>query len=125
MSLSNFAENEIADWLCANGAPSAVSNVYVKLHIGDPGEDGTGNAASHTTRVEASFSAASGGAIANDADVEFTPLAADETISYASGWDHPTAGNCLWISNVFADPQAVNAGGLFRIPAGDLDITIT
>jgi hypothetical protein len=124
MSLSNFAENEIADWLCANGAPSTVTAVFVKLHIGDPGEDGTGNPAAHTTREEASFSAASGGAITNDADIEFTPLAADETISYVSGWDAATNGNCLWISNEMADPQAVNAGGLLRIPAGDLDITI-
>lgn len=124
MSLSNFAENEIADWLGANGAPSSVTNVYVKLHTGDPGEDGTANAATHTTREEASFAAASGGAVATNADVEFTPMAATESITHVSIWDHVSAGNCLG-SGALAASQNVNTGGLLRIPSGDLVITIT
>lgn len=122
--LSNFAENEIADWIGGNGAPSTISNVYVKLHIGAPGEDGTANAAAHTTRVEATFGAASGGVVSNDADIEFTSLTAQETISHASGWDASTAGNCLW-TGALGTPQDVNVGGTLRIPTGDLDITIT
>ena len=58
MSLSNFAENEIADWIAGNGAPSAVTTCYVQLHTGDPGEDGTANVSAETTRVAASFGAA-------------------------------------------------------------------
>lgn len=122
--LSNYAENEIADWLGANGAPGSVSNVYVKLHIGAPGEDGTANAAAHTTRVEATFGVASGGVVSNDADIEFTSLTAQETISHVSGWDNSTAGNCLWHGSL-GTAQDVNVGGSLTIAAGDLDITIT
>lgn len=124
MGLSNYAENEIADWIGGNGATPAIANVYLKLHIGDPGEDCTANAAAHTTREEFTTAAASGGVVSNEADIEFTPMAADETITHVSVWDHVSAGNPL-IYGALADPQDVNAGGLFRIPAGDLDLTIT
>lgn len=125
MSLSNFAENEIADWLGGNGAPSAVTNVYVKLHLGDPGEDCTANAAAHTTRIEATFGAAAGdGVVSNDADIEFPSLTAQETISHASLWDAATAGNAL-ASGALGTAQDVNVDGLLRIPTGDLTITIT
>lgn len=122
--LSNYAENEIADWIAGNGAPGTVTSVFVKLHVGDPGEDGTGNPATHTTRVEASFGAASGGAVSNDADIEFDSLSAQETITHVSLWDASTGGNCL-AYGALGTPQDVNVGGLLRIPAGDLDITIT
>lgn len=121
---TNYAENEIADWVGGNGAPGAVTNVFVKLHIGDPGEDATGNPAAHTTRVEASFGVAAGGVVTNDAVIEFTPMAADETISHVSIWDASTAGNPLMYGPL-ADPQVVNAGGLLRIPIGDLTLTVT
>jgi hypothetical protein len=123
MSLSNFAETEIANWIGANGAPSAVTNVYLKLHIGDPGEDCTGNPAAHTTREEFTTAVTATDTVSNEADTEFTPMAADEEISHVSVWDDLAAGNPL-IYGALADPQVVNAGGLFRIPAGDLDLTL-
>lgn len=122
--LSNYAETEIADWLGGNGAPGTVSAVYVKLHTGDPGEAGTGNAATHTTRIAASFGAASGGVVATDADVEFTSLTAQETISHVSLWDAETDGNCL-AYGALDTGQDVNVGGTLTIATGDLDITIT
>jgi hypothetical protein len=125
MSLSDFAENEIADWLAANGAPSAVTNVYVKLHVGDPGEAGTANPSAETDRMEATFGAASGGVATSDADVSW--LAWDqgtETITFVSFWDNATAGNCLG-AGANSGNQAVENGNDFVISAGDLTITLT
>jgi hypothetical protein len=125
LSLSDFAENEIADWLAANGAPSSVTNVYVKLHTGDPGEAGTANASAETERKEASFGAASGGVCTSDADVSW--LAWDqgsESITFVSFWDNVSAGNCLG-SGANSGNTAVVNGNDFVISAGDLTITLT
>lgn len=122
MSASDFAENEIADWLGANGAPSTVTNVYVKLHIGDPGEAGTSNAAGETTRQEATFNAASGGVVALTATVSWTNVSTSETYSHVSLWDNSTAGNCLG-SGAMTAPVAVVAGNDFDLTA--LTITVT
>lgn len=118
---SNFAENEIADWIGANGAPSAVSNVFVKLHIGAPGDDGTANAAAETTREEATFNAASGGAVALAATVSWTNVSTTETYSHFSLWDAAAAGNCLAVGALAAS-VAVTAADNFDLTA--LTVTV-
>lgn len=127
MSLSDWAENEVADYLAGNGAPTAISAVYVKLHTGDPGEAGTANASAETTRQAASFGAASGGVCTSDADVSWTGWSAgSETITHVSFWDAeaPTAGNCIG-SGANSGNQAVEDGNDFVIPAGSLTLTLT
>lgn len=118
---SNYAENEIADWIGANGAPSAVTNVYVKLHLGAPGDDGTANAAVETDRMEATFNAASGGAVALTATVSWTNVAATETYSHFSLWDASTAGNCLAVG-ALSSSVAVTLGDNFDLTA--LTVTV-
>src|SRR5215207_728652 len=98
MTISNYLENQWAKTLRGGGngtnytAPAAV---YVKLHIGDPGEDGTGNAAGNTTRQAITFGAAASGVITSNALVEWTSVSTTETYSYVSLWDASTAGNNL------------------------------
>ena len=41
MSISNYAENKLLDTL--RGTAFSVSNAYLKLHTGDPGEDAPGS----------------------------------------------------------------------------------
>jgi len=119
---SDYSENEIADWIGANGAPGAVANTYVKLHIGAPGENGTSNPAAETDRVEATFDPASGGVVALTATVSWTSVAATETYTHFSLWDNISAGNCLgWGALTGSVP--VNAGDNFDLTA--LTITVT
>lgn len=118
---SNYAENEIADWLGANGAPGSVSNVYVKLHTGAPGEDGTANAATETTRKEATFGAASGGTVSLSATVSWTNVSTTETYSHISLWDASTAGNCLAVG-ALTSSVSVTSGDNFDLTS--LDITV-
>jgi len=125
MSLSNYAENEIADWIAGNGAPGAVATCYVKLHVGDPGEDGTANPSAETTRQSASFGAATGGVATSNADVSWLSWSAgSESITYVSFWDASTAGNCLGSGANSGNTSVVN-GNDFVIPSGSLTITIT
>jgi hypothetical protein len=114
MSISNYAELEILDHLTGTGAWSAPSNVYLKLHTGDPGEDGASNAATETTRKEVTFSAASSGSIVSAATVEWTNVSTTETYSHWSLWDASTAGNCLW-TGALSSSASVTAGDTFQI----------
>lgn len=94
---SDYIEPFILNAVFKNDKASfpAITTVYVKLHKGDPGENGTANAATETTRQSAAFNAASGGSIVSSATVSWTNVSTTETITHISFWDNSTAGNCL------------------------------
>lgn len=121
MSYSNYLEDKINDAVC-NHTALDVTQVYVKLHIGDPGEDGTANAAGETTRKTASFGASSGGVCTSDADIAWTSVSTAETISHISLWDASTGGNCLG-SGALTASKVVAIGDTFTIPSGSLTFT--
>lgn len=121
MSISNYAELAVLNAI-GNATSFSVATPYVKLHVGDPGEDGTGNAATETTRKSVSFAAAASGAITTDADITWTSVAGTEDFTHFSLWDASSAGNCLWSGTVTAN--SVTAGDTFTISAGSLTLTL-
>lgn len=121
MSISNYAELAMLNAI-GNATAFSVADVYVKLHVGDPGEDGTGNAAVETTRKVVTFAAAGSGAMVSDSIVTWTNVAGSEDFTYFSLWDASTAGNCLWIGTVTAN--AVTAGDTFTIASGSLTLSL-
>lgn len=123
--LTAHLANKMLDHLRGGTTWTAPSGLYVKLHIGDPGAAGTGNPAAETDRVQGTFgTAASGGAISNTAQLQWTNVAATETYSHASVWDASTAGNCLY-TGTFPVPVAVSAAGTFTAAIGEVDISQT
>lgn len=122
-AISAYALPKILNVLFNNTAFGAVANTYVKLHTGAPGTAGTANAATHTTRVEATWAAASVGTITTDAAVIFTSMAANETITHFSVWDNLTAGNHLWYGALTAS-RAVLIGDTLTFATGDIDLTL-
>jgi hypothetical protein len=114
MSISNYAELKILEHTTGKTAWTIPSNVYVKLHTGDAGEDGTSNAASETTRKVAAWATAASGSIATSATLEWTNVASTETYSHWSMWDALTSGNCLW-TGALSSSAAVTAGDTFQI----------
>ena len=112
MSISNYAENKLLDTI--GGTSFSVTTAYLQLHLGDPGEDCTANAAAESTRKVVSFSAASGGSMASSATVEWTNVAATETVTHWSLWDAASAGNALW-SGALASSASLTAGDTFQI----------
>ena len=121
MSISNYAELKILDHTTGRAAWTMPSNVYVKLHVGDPGEAATSNAAGETTRQVAAWSAAASGAIVTSATMEWTNVSTTETYSHWSMWDDSTAGNALW-SGALATSAAVTAGDTFQITSLTLSL---
>jgi hypothetical protein len=125
--MGTIAEGERNKMLDAFARNVSYANaaVWVKLHIGDPGAAGTTNAAANTTRQQATFgSAAVTGAISNTVAVEWTSVPNTETYSHVSLWTASSAGTFLGSDDLSAT-AAVTAGDTFRIPIGDLDLTIT
>lgn len=124
LSIANYLELELLDHITGVGAYTAPTNIYVKLHSGDPGEAGTSNAATETTRKVVTFTGpAAAGSIASDADVQWTSVAATETYSHASLWDASSGGNCLW-TGAFSSSSNVTAGDTFTISAGNLTLSL-
>lgn len=127
MPISNYAEAQLLDAVFNNDS-FVVAATFIKLHIGDPGEDCTANPAAHTTRVASSWTTATVGAgsLSNDAAVVFTPLAATETISFISVWDAigPAGGNALWYGPLTV-PQNVNVGGTLSFGISAIAVTLT
>lgn len=123
VGLAASVANAILDALCRSVAWTEPAAFYVKLHLGDPGAAGTANAAAETDRQAVTFSAASGGAITNSADVEWLSVAATEDITHVSFWDASTGGNFVG-SDALAATKSLDAGDDFIIPAGDLDLSL-
>lgn len=88
---------------------TAPTNVFLKVHTGDPGAAGTSNASAETTRKQLTFAAPSSNAIAASAVSWATWSAGSETISHFSIWDNLTAGNFLQ-SGAFSASKAVTNG---------------
>ena len=114
MSISNYAELKILEHTTGKTSWTMPATVYVKLHLGDPGEAATSNAAVEDTRKSAAWASAASGAIATSATVEWTNVAATESYSHWSLWDDLTAGNALW-SGALSTSAAVTAGDTFQI----------
>lgn len=122
MSIANYLETRILDAVFNNTSLAIAAN-YVKLHTGDPGEDCTANAAVNTTRQSASFGAASGNSVANDAAITWTSVPNAETYTHISIWDASTAGNALW-SGALTASKVVAVGDTFSIAIGSLTVTV-
>lgn len=116
--------NAILNSVC-NNTSHAIAQLYIQLHTADPGAAGTTAVAGNATRKSVSFGAAASGALSNDADIDWTAGEVDTAEDYThwSLWDDPTAGTFRWSGTMTANAVAVS--DTFKIPAGDLDLSIT
>lgn len=121
MSISNYAELKILDHTTGRSAWTIPTNVYVKLHTADPGENATTAAASETTRKVAAWSVAASGAIVTSATIEWTNVSTTEVYTHWSLWDDLTAGNALWTGALSAS-ASVTAGDTFQITSLTLSL---
>jgi hypothetical protein len=112
-------------WMNALGNATAFSVAvpYVKLHVGDPGANGTGNPATETTRKVVTFSAASAGSIASDSAATWTNIAGSEDATFFTAWDNLTAGNFLFSGTITSNPYT--AGDTVTIASGSLTASLT
>lgn len=122
MSISNYAELKLLDAVF-NATAFSVATPYVSLHTGDPGETGASEATGGSyIRKLGSFAAAAAGAVATDADLNFTGMPA-ATITHVGIWDAESVGNFLW-GGALAASKTTNAGDTFQILSGSLTVSL-
>ena len=127
MSFSDYLETELLDHVFANNAYTSPTTVYVSLHTANPDEDGSGAEVSTSgtayARQAGSFSV-SGNTATTTADIEYpTATAGYGTVTHVGIYDASTAGNLLAYAALTAS-KTITTGDVFRIPTGDLDITL-
>jgi len=125
MSFSNFLETEILDHVFAGSAYTAPTTLYVALYTAAPGETGGGTEVSGGayTRKTMAFST-SGDTTSNSAAVDFpTATASWGTVTHVGVFDALTSGNLMVYATLTAS-KSIESGDVFRIPSGDLDITL-
>lgn len=93
-------------------AYTAPTNVYCKLHIGDPGAAGTGNPSAVTTRNTVTWNAATTGGSMSLASLPAFSMTASETISHISLWDNVSAGNFLQSAALTSSVPVINGSTL-------------
>lgn len=124
-TIAEASRNQMLDAYVGRTTYTANAAFYLKLHLSDPGSAGTSGPAANTTRQAATFgSAAATGTISNTVAVEWTSVSNTEVYSHISAWTASSGGTFLG-SDDLSSTASVTAGDTFRIPIGDLDITIT
>jgi len=120
--MSAYLANSLLNAL-GNNTAYAVTNVYVKLHVGDPGAAGTSNAATETTRKAVSFAGASAGSIASDADVTWTNISGSQDATFFTAWDSIDAASFLFAGTITGNPYT--AGDTYTISSGSFVTSLT
>lgn len=127
MSFSNHLETEILDHVFGGNAYTAPGTLYLALHTANPDEDGSGTEVSTVGTAYARETVAftvSGNTATTSAAVEYSTATANfGTVTHVAVWDASTAGNMLAYA-ALTSSKTIETGDVFRVPAGDLDITL-
>lgn len=126
MSFTNFLETEILDHVFAGAAYSAPGTHYLALFTAVAnGETGsvTELSGSAYARQSVAFTT-SGNTTSNNAAVEFpTATGSWGTVTHVGVYDASTSGNLMAYATL-SSSKAIDTGDVFRVPSGDLDITL-
>ena len=125
MSFTNFLETEILDHVFAGAAYTAPTTKYLALYTAAPGETGGGTELSGSgyARQTVAFTTV-GNTTSNNASVEF-PTASGSwgSVTHVGVFDALTSGNLMAYATL-TSAKTIDSGDVFRIPSGDLDITL-
>jgi len=127
MSLTNAFETSTLSYLLTTGTVTRPTAWYVALFTSDPtdtGAAGTEVSGFSYARVAVTFSVTDNVA-SNTAGVEFPAATGGAwgTVSHIGIMDASTGGNMI-IHSALTASKAIADGDVFRIPTGDLDVTL-
>jgi hypothetical protein len=125
MSFTNHLETEILDHVFGGNAYTAPGTLYLGLYTSAPSDTGGGTELSGSGYArQAMAMSVSGNTASNSAVEEFaTATGSWGTVTHVGVFDASTSGNLLAYGALSAS-KAIATGDVFRIPAGDLDITL-
>jgi hypothetical protein len=127
MSFSNTFETHVLNYVFTATSVTRPTAWYLALFTSDPAEDASGTEVSTSGTAYARQSAAftvSGNTASNSAAIEFpTATASYGTVSHVGVFDASTSGNLIAYA-ALSSSKAIDTGDVFRVPSGDLDITL-
>lgn len=127
MSFSNTFETHVLNYVFTATSVTRPTAWYVALFTSNPAEDASGTEVSTSgtayVRKTVSFTV-SGNLATNSGAIEFpTATASFGTVTHIGVFNASTSGDLIAYSALSAS-KAIATGDVFRIPAGDLDITL-
>ena len=127
MSFTNTFETHVLNYVFTATSVTRPTAWYVALFTSNPAEDASGTEVSTSgtayVRKTVSFTV-SGNLATNSGAIEFpTATSSFGTVTHIGVFDASTSGNLIAYSALSAS-KAIATGDVFRIPAGDLDITL-
>jgi len=126
MSFVNSFETTVLQWGLTTDSVTRPTTWYVGLFTSDPtdtGAAGTEVSGGSYARVAVTFNV-TGDTASNTASVEFPTATANwGTVSHIGIHDALSGGNML-VHGALTTSKAIDSGDVFRIPTGDLDITL-
>jgi hypothetical protein len=128
-AFTNFTEDLVLDWLLTTGTATRPTAWYVGLFTAAPGEAGGGTEVSGFDYARQSVAFTVSGTTpttaTNGSAIEFPAANGGNwgSITYVGVFDASTSGNLLAYA-ALDTARTINDGDIFRIPAGDLDITL-
>lgn len=125
MSFTNFLETEILDHVFGGAAYTAPTTHYLALYTAAPGETGGGTELSGNAYARQSVAfTTTGNTTSNTAAVEYpTATASWGTVTHIGVFDALTGGNLMAYATLTVS-KTIDSGDVFRVPTGDLDITL-
>lgn len=124
-AFSDYLEGAVLDATLRNTSYSSPSTVYLALFTSDPTDAGSGTECSGTNYARQSVAFSRTNAVAsNSSAIEF-PTAGNSwgTITHFGVLDASSSGNLLYHGALTAS-KSITTGDIFRVPSGDLDITL-
>jgi len=125
MSFTNFLETEVLDHVFGGNAYAAPGTLYTGLYTAAPSDTGGGTELSGNGYArQATAFTVTGDTASNTSAEEWATATGDwGTITHVGVFDASTGGNLMAYGTLTAS-KTIATGDVFRIPAGDLDITL-
>jgi len=127
MSFSDTFETHVLNYVFTTTSVTRPTAWYLALFTSNPADDASGTEVSTSGTAYARQSAAftvSGDTASNSAAIEFpTATASFGTVSHVAVFDAATSGNLIAYA-ALTSSKAIDTGDVFRVPSGDLDITL-
>lgn len=127
MSFSNTYETHVLNYVFTTTSVTRPTAWYLALFTSNPAEDASGTEVSTTgtayARQSATFTV-SGNTASNSAAIEFpTATASYGTVTHVGVYTASSGGDLIAYA-ALSTSKAIDTGDVFRVPSGDLDVTL-
>ena len=125
MSVSNEFETRVLNYVLTTSSVTRPTTWRVALYTSAPSDTGGGTEVSGGAYARQSVAfTVSGNTASNTASVEYpTATASYGTVTHVGVFDAASGGNLIAYA-ALTTSKAIDTGDVFRLPAGDLDITL-